>query len=340
VEFVPFPSQLITSVYVEQATACKYETVDVAATVRAQGGGSIKTSINGVPGSESTVQYGTVGKHPILVTATEGALTQTRTVFVEVLDCVSLTPQIAWSPGTKPYSVRFHVDNADELGVETSYEWTFGDGQSAQTLNRSIAHDYSAALTLPNDLDVVASVTARMPDGSSAESSIRIVVRNSYREMAKRGFVRPLVQSDGRFEVIRKELVGRYTVRNIEPEPIVLEQRRLLGHSCDPDLEPVILDPQEVNAQPLLTGDVIIPAQSLVERVLVIPRDRLGTAICSVTEEWTGHNAFGMEVRLGISFETEQPGFYTYDIVDAEHCDPTGRSRPGACLESSRFYPS
>src|SRR5690606_9517578 len=78
-----------------------------------------------------------------------------------------------------------HVDNADELGVETSYEWTFGDGQSAQTLNRSIAHDYSAALTLPNDLDVVASVTARMPDGSSAESSIRIVVRNSYREMAK-----------------------------------------------------------------------------------------------------------------------------------------------------------
>ncbi len=94
VEFVPFPSQLITAVELEQVTACKYETVDVLATVRDQSGGTVKVSINGVPGSQATVQYPTVGKHTVLVTATEGALTQTKTVHLQVQDCVSLTPQI------------------------------------------------------------------------------------------------------------------------------------------------------------------------------------------------------------------------------------------------------
>lgn len=321
IEFLPFPSYLITNVDVSTTTPCANQSVTVTATTRnlsdASGSALPEVAINGglaaptATGSTRYVQFLGTGPRKILVSARSGTVTDSRIIDVNVMACTQKYPRLVVTPSTKPYEIEFSIPNANELnGNGLTYVWTFGDGQQAETTDPWISHSYAAAVSATNtELVFQATLTVKRSGQADVTVPKTVVIPNVYALMAARGFVRPLVTTDSRMTFNGRALEGAFTLRNVESGAITFTSQQIQRQFCDPDKAPVT-DPAESIA-------VSLPGGGTSSQVLTLDRHVYGRDVCGIRVSWTGKTADNLNAVVDVNFDTPSVPLLSAPVTDA-----------------------
>jgi len=257
----PFPSQLIGSVDVSTTTPCENQsvtvTVHVATTLGDSSSDPFLVSIDGRPavltGDVATADIQRVGKGPrrVVVVVKRGHQAETRSVDIDVKTCSQKYPRVVVSPTKTPYEVDFTLTNPEQLtGAGRVFVWSFGDGTSAETPYPHVTHSYTGSLdsTTP-EIQLGATATVRRTGQADVSVKKTVVIPNIYALGASRGYVQPPVTAAGPLKIDGSGLVGSFSLRNIEPNPITFTQRVVQKHFCDPDQPPTSGVPEAINIQ-------------------------------------------------------------------------------------------
>jgi hypothetical protein len=301
--------EIIRSIEIDQSVICPGQSVRVSVLAEDpdRTAGPVDVTIHGKPGSVQSLQFsGDPGLRRIPITATtrEGYL-ETRTVTIRVASCGAF-----WLPVVRIRASPFHprmvdlaVTNAGDLPPgPASYTWDFGDGQGAVTAVPHASHRYDP-LGFPRDARSAvfhASVRVQPPGGAPVSATFTVSVINTYQLNRERGYLRPPAESEGTLERFGPDLVGRFTITNLEDETIIFATRTIEGQPCDPGKDPVVLTalPRDVSID-------LLPRDRR-DLVLVLPAGSVPPDICALSVLLEGQASSGAPVSTALYF-TVQP---------------------------------
>jgi hypothetical protein len=320
VDYLPFPSYLITDVTVSTTTPCSNQPVLVTATTRTPSdatGTLPEVSVNGSPasatatGARRTVQFVGTGPRKILVTARSGNVSASRMIDVNVGTCAQKYPRLVVTSAPRPYEVEFAVTNpSDVAGTGLKYAWVFGDGQQLETTDPWVSHSYAGSVNATTaDLVFEATLTVKRTGQPDLVVPKSVVIRNMYALMAARGFVRPLVTTDSRLSYNDRALEGSFTLRNLETGAINFTKQQVQRQFCDPDKAPVN-EPAETIAVTLAGG----ASQSQQVR---FDRHVFGRDVCGIRVSWTGKTSTNLNAVVDVNFDTPSPLLVNTPVTDA-----------------------
>lgn len=212
-------------------------------TRRPDGAGSVHVTIDGYPGERRFLQLaGEPGPRRIHVAAAaEDGRIESRSLEVTVEPCeVTPVPRVRsrFNP-YRPHTVDFTIENHDEVGrAFNGYLWDFGDGsRPVATLEPYASHFYGdrTDAAAPAHAFVV-TVRPKAPAAGREGAARRYAVTllNNEHQARRQGIARPRVTTSGRMEPRGDALVGRYAIRNLEPEPLLFTGAAIEHQPCDP----------------------------------------------------------------------------------------------------------
>lgn len=311
------PADLIQSVQIDPPQLCSGESAMIRVeTSHPEGGNNpVLVSINGMPGEQRALQFeGLPGPRLINVSAsTAEGYVDSETREVEVIDCGPPQPFARLSVGTNPYHhyvVDFLVANAAEIAPEgTQYEWVFGDGLTETTSVPFISHSYEEALLPDREyLYFHVSVTLQLPDGTSLQTPATVSIWNAYAAGRRRGLIQPLLTYQQELTLSGEQLVGEYTLRNLEDSPIVFSDRQVQFQPCDPALDP---DPAPWEAISMVIGPGEALADSLVLDAAMVPEH-----VCGVELHLAGQSGPAHRVAADLYFEIKRDPLSYQPVTD------------------------
>lgn len=295
--FVPSTKSLITDVRVDKTSVCANEPVTVSVLANSGGAtGPLHVSVNGNPGAATqTIQ---LGGRPRRVTipvqaGVIGGPSSSSAVTVEVKECAgqALLPRVQFGPNPhKPNTVDLVVRNADELGlVNPTFVWTFGDGQSATTNTRYVAHSYAAALSATTEFSSF-DVELKIQQAGKPDLVVRktVPVVSMYAYNKRRGQISPPVSNQRQLTHAAGSWSGQLTLQNLEAGPISFDKQYIELQPCDTAVEPTVL--------PVRTVSVSVPASSSANVGFSVSDQTLGSNVCGVGVRMTGPNVAGASV--------------------------------------------
>jgi hypothetical protein len=308
---------LIESIELDKVEICEGEMVHVrVATVHPEGGGNeVLVWINGQPGHERMVQFeGIPGPRLINVSAsTAEGYADRETGTVELADCGPVEPFVRLSVGMnpfQPYMVDFRVANANDIAPGGAvYEWDFGDGASETNDVPFVSHSYGDALEPDEEYtSFEVSVTMYLPGDGVIVGAETIAVWNAYAANRKRGLIQP--PSTYQPLLVRSEslLMGEYTLRNVEADPITLTGMQMELQACNPVNEPASL-PWE----PLL--ETLGPGEELTD-TLVLEANEIPQGTCGIALHFAGEGASGRQVAAHLYFKVMENRLFGEPVTD------------------------
>jgi hypothetical protein len=317
----PFPSFLIGKVDVSTTTPCANEPVKVdVSVVRPPVAGSsaapLLVSIDGRPavleGGIATwhTQTSGVGSRRITVTVSQGGVAETRSIDIEIRSCATKFPRVVTTGTTTPYEVEFTLTNpADLPGADRTFHWTFGDGTSAQTTTPHVRHSYAdrldrrtPELKFEAELRIVRS---GQPDASVKKT---VIVPNIYAYGAARGFVQPLIKSNGQLAYDGATLIGEFSLRNLEPTPLTFTSRVVQRHFCDADRAPVNAAPESLSLS--------VAGASLHTEPVRLSRKDVRADVCGISVFLLGKTSDNLTAIASAHFATPARPLLTHPVTD------------------------
>jgi hypothetical protein len=311
------PAELIQNVELDPPALCSGDSSLVRVETSHPEGDKnpVLVNINGLAGAERSLQFeGLPGPRLVNVSAsTAEGYVDGGTWEVEVIDCGPVQPVARLSVGMNPYHpylVDFLVDNAVDVAPEgTQYEWDFGDGLTETTSVPFVSHSYKEALLPERErVSFQAAVTLRLPDGTSLQAPKTVSIWNAYAGSRKHGLIQPLLTYDPELISSDAQLVGKYTLRNLEEAPIVFTRRRVDLQPCDPELDP---DPASWEAISLMIEPGAALEDSLVLDAALVPEH-----VCSVELHLAGEFGPVDRVAADLYFEIKRDPLSFAQVTD------------------------
>lgn len=272
--------------------ACAGETLPIAVeTERAE----VDVFIDGTWGATQALQLeGSLGPRPITVVVTTGGerpVTVVEQIVVQVVDCperlVSPVIRVEPAPGGE-HRARLYVANAAWYGPAI-FTWEFGDGTIHRSTGPMVEHDFAPAIGRDRPFAAFRVAVAVETAAGRVASGRTISLANGYAAARRRGLIQPPVtpplatlRTDG------DRLVGRYTIRNLEDEPLTFTDLRLEYIPCGPEHD-LTRAPAAGIAAPTLRIEARSEAD---ERLSITPED-LPAGVCGVAVHRSGQAAGG-----------------------------------------------
>ena len=226
---------------------CLGEVVEVVASAQhpTDPAARVSVAINGLPGERRFLQFfGEAGDRRIhLAAQSEDGLSGTRTEVLLVGPCeVTDVPRIQSRQNPyHPSRMDFRLDDFASLGPDlVGYHWHFGDGESSFSEGTYVSHDYGGQMDggAPYKTFLVQLATQPFVNGQAPAGSLvrrfTATVGDSYFFSKQRGLLLPPVVHEPVLERRGDQLVGFYSLRNLEGEHLIFQHltRELLA--CDP----------------------------------------------------------------------------------------------------------
>jgi len=206
-------------------------------------GNSVAVAIDGTVGAEKFLQFfGDPGPRRITVTAeTEQGDLETLTQEVLVDSCtVNDLPVVRGR--VNPYNqgfVDFRVSGGNFGPDFLAHHWDFGDGATTGTRETYVSHDYSDVLdgSAPyHSLIVQVSgqpIVGGVPTTGSLVRRYALTMMDSYWFSKRKGILQPPATTSVTMESRGTQLVGSYSLRNLEAEAIVFQYAELEELGCE-----------------------------------------------------------------------------------------------------------
>jgi hypothetical protein len=217
--------------------------VEVTAQHPLGAGYPVAVAIDGAVGNERFLQFfGDPGFRRITVTAeTEQGDLETVTQEIKVGSCaVNDLPMVRGRVNPyHPGSVDFTVEGGNFGPDFTAYHWDFGDGSTAATTETYVSHDYAAALDgrAPyHSLIVQVSgqpISGGVPAPGSLVRRYALTMMDSYWFSKRQGILQPPATSGVVLERRGTQLVGSYSIRNLEADALVFQYAELEELPCE-----------------------------------------------------------------------------------------------------------
>jgi hypothetical protein len=311
------PADLIQNVELDPSTLCSGESamIRVEASHPEGSDNPVRVSIDGLPGEQRSLQFeGLPGPRLVNVSAsTDEGYVDGGTWEVEIVDCGPVRTPARLSVGMNPYQpyvVDFLVANAAEIAPEgAQYDWDFGNGLEASTSVPFVSHSYEEAL-LPDQeyLYFHASVEVQLPDATSLKTLATVSLWNAYANGRTRGLIQPLLTYEQEMASSGAQLVGQYTLRNLEDDPITFSQRRVEHQPCDAVLDP---DPAPWESISLVIGPGEVLEDSLVLDAATVPEH-----VCGVALHLAGESGPVDRVAADLYFEIKRDALSYQPVTD------------------------
>lgn len=233
--------------------ACIGEEIEIlAASLNANGQPmSASVAINGHAGHRMFLHYsGVPGPRLLLVTAkaSDGTLLQERK-SITLNDCtapLSAVVRARISP-YHPQTVDFLISNHKDSGwVYGLYHWDFGDGTTRTTERPYVSHFYGDKISGQRPYDEFVVTLTKGTDDELRKKGLTVTdarppivryaltLQNDYYYLKRNRIIVPPVRTSGVFERRGDHLVGTFTIRNLESEPIILRSALAEHLACDP----------------------------------------------------------------------------------------------------------
>lgn len=205
----------------------------------------VAIAIDGVVGSRRFLQFfGDPGPRRITVTAqTEEGDLETLSQEILVDSCTVNAPPLVHSR-VNPYHpgfVDFTVSGTFGVGPDfRGYYWDFGDGSTAATMESYLSHDYRGSLdgAAPyHSLIVQVSnqpIVGGVPASGSLVRRYALTMMDSYWFSKRKGILQPPATTNVTMERRGDHLVGSYSIRNLEAEPVVFQYAEIEELPCEP----------------------------------------------------------------------------------------------------------
>ncbi|MGH2395649.1 MAG: hypothetical protein ACRDFW_01395 [bacterium] len=279
--------------------------VTVAAAHPAGEGSPVDVFIHGEWGNPRALQFtsGTgMRQINILATTSEGYV-DSRQIPIQVVECEHWFPVVFVRPNPyREHHVDFAIVNAPTTKSQVAYDWEFGDGDRLTTTVPFTSHDYGNHIVIDRPYTVFQAKVGIANVKSSARKTVTIW--NNYHFQKKRGYIQPQVRTGIRLRRSGKLLIGDYSIRNREPDPLYIQSTTLEYQPCHPDKEsqyqaasPSIFNPAP--GQPV----VVAPNQFLRDQVTLNPEKMPGEA-CGVlihfqgrTGKWPTYGSLYFEIK-------------------------------------------
>ncbi|MBI4584966.1 MAG: DNRLRE domain-containing protein [Planctomycetes bacterium] len=319
-------SGLIRSVTVDKSSVCPGENIHVTVLAAHPDGPGrpVEVSINGVSGNDQQVQFrGRPGPRRLFVVAGtgEGHL-DTREVVVNMTSCGGQDrfPILHVQPNLfRPRVVEFVVSNASELVQGAArFVWEFDDGQIAETSVPAASHRYDLRNIRRDELYTTfqAKVTVKPAGAPEMLAQKTVALVNLYAWNKRRGFIRPPVEWEENLKPFGQNLIGDYTLTNLEDEPVTFTSRRLEARPCDARQDP---RPAAFAAQDF---SLYLGPGETIESAVVIPANAVPGDICGVAVHMSGQTASGLPASASLYFTARQNPFLIeperdYDMLRA-----------------------
>ena len=254
--------------------------------------------IDGVPGNTQYLQFaGAPGKRIIRVNVfTPDDLVETEQVELHILPSKHQTKYPLLSVQHNAYhniTADFTILNANKLRMQDGYYlWDFGDGQQSITKTAFTSHYYGDSLD--NEQPYTSfHVKVSLQDGRSASRTL--AVWNMYYFDKQIGIIKPRVESDGEARRSGQSLIGTYSIRNMENEPISFTSQRIEFQYFDPAHLSTPSEAQECNIE---VGGKRVSKQNVELSNDSIPANVFGFAV-----HLNGNTRSGMKARLSAYFD-------------------------------------
>jgi hypothetical protein len=300
---------MLAAVDVEPRRVCVGDSVEVSVDVSPSPNAQTPpiVAINGVPGTFRTLQLtGMPSMRQIRVTASHGGHTEARSVEVEVIDCGALVYPVLHANLSREHqtTVHFSVQNHAELGA-SRYEWDFGDGVQSVTSVPAVTHRYEYELFnfMADHTAFEANVAIQTPAGRVVGRKT-ITLRTLYALKRAKGLIEPPVDYIARV----RGPIAFFTVRNVDPETIILEQQEIRFQYCDPSHDSYLY------ASP--TTHVMIPPAASYTGWLAVPTTP--SDVCNVEVHMMGYSASGIAVHVPLYLEVRTNPYLTRRVTDQD----------------------
>ncbi len=228
------------------ASLCRGEVLEVvvSTTHPTIAGGFVGVAIDGYPGPRRFLQWGgDPGDRLVTIAAsTADGIVESLSLPIRIDACeLSQVPRLT-SRGNpyRPYEADFVVANAAALGPDfNGYHWHFGDGDTAFSAESFVSHDYSRSMlgTTPYRTFLVQLATQPFVNGvAPANSLVRrttVTVGDPYFFSKQKGILQPPVVHDSVLERRGEQLVGAFSIRNLERDHLVFQYAELEQLPCD-----------------------------------------------------------------------------------------------------------
>lgn len=322
---VPYAAFGIVRIDIANDAPCVSESTRITVVTTEEQSDAVVT-IGGVPGVVRDITYFAPGEHQVqvsLFTADRQAYGHTISLRPQACDDELFAVLGATLSRTTPYVVRFAV-LSEHPGSDVRYEWDFGDGSAHETDVPYVEHSYVGSLDATTDhLEFDVRVTVQ--NGvSSLSTTKRIRMLNHYASTRSRGYSRAPVQATARMLRENGSLVGAFSVRNPEAESATYSVTSLVGHACDPDIDPVAI-PVDGETWGL---DGIHPSTSVTfapgetrTLSLRVSRRTLDARFCGATLNLEGETSSGVELRMSAHFDTEEESMLSQPVQDQDRVE-------------------
>ncbi|MCB1036584.1 MAG: PKD domain-containing protein [Acidobacteria bacterium] len=205
----------------------------------------VSVAVNGLPGERRFLQFfGEPGPRRIHIAAqSEDGLVDGASQVLDVGPCeVTEIPRVFSRQNPyRPGRVDFHLDHLEGLGPDfTGFYWDFGDGEGTYSDQAYVTHDYRQSLdgTSPYRTFLVQLATQPFVNGQAPAGSLvrraTASAGDSYFFAKERGFLLPPVDHEPVLEHRGDQLVGFYSLRNLENEHIIFQHVTQETFACDP----------------------------------------------------------------------------------------------------------
>jgi hypothetical protein len=230
-------SSLISNVHVNGRQFCPGEEVVVEVTTKhpEDPGKWVNVVIQGYPGNKRYFYFeGEPGKRFIqIVASTEDGYSESKIEEVTIKKCrkrpfhkvrARINPY-------HPYTVDFLIVNRENILPGTDFYWTFGNLISRITDVPYISHNFEDQIDGSKPYDnFLISVT----DGRDhITTNYNLAIQNNYYSSKKKGIIYPPANTNGRLEDRGRWMVGTFSLKNLENEPVLFTRAIGEYQYCD-----------------------------------------------------------------------------------------------------------
>jgi len=310
----PFPSVLIDRVTLDKTSVCVGEPLTVTVATRS-GVSPVTTSIDMQVGDHRTIQYRGAPGHrliTVIVSGPNGTLEE-RTIEVTVKDCGAQFVSAIVDVTANQYDVNtanFRVVNATDIkGTNVRYNWSFGDGTSAQTAFPYVEHSYDAKVGPDEEYDIFDATLRVTRDGQpDIVVTKTVTLWNFYAFAKKKGVIEPRIDGARRTTVAGDKLKADVTVQNREATSVTFTQQVLERHFCDPARGPEKL--------PATAISLSVPAKGTATTTVQVNRSDFGKDVCQLGVVLSGQAA-GKVLLAKRYFEVRPNPAFGHQVTDA-----------------------
>jgi hypothetical protein len=301
------------SVVASKTELCPGE--DVLVEASAPSGGRV--FIDGIEGARRYVEFGSVpGTRQILVSVrSPSGSWDFRVQNIRVRDCsaesVSVQPTLTVAPSVfEAHQFEFLITNAAELGVgDSSYVWTFGDGETLTTTSPFVKHSYVRAMPPTAETANFEAVVDITRGGRSYSTRKTVSIWNHYAFNRVRGTIQaPAKSLNPRLRRVKiqnaffkRDYIEpmRVELTNIESGAISFDAAVVETQPCDGNVDPV-----ETNVA--LTTPVIVAAHAQTTATVSVPLGAATTGACGIALQLSGVGPDGIVARAHAYFDVPQ----------------------------------